>query len=133
MKVLLVNIDQEKLKSFLGVPIECVSIESFNEISCKSTGNLFFIYTDTDVNIPGEYDVKVIKKNNEITVMFDREYTISLNSGDYHLLDFKTDGTIYRYIFKIGDTKGIYVLKNKLNEDEILHFLLSLFVIEKIL
>ncbi|MBO8161411.1 MAG: hypothetical protein H0Z24_07215 [Thermosipho sp. (in: Bacteria)] len=131
-KVCLVNIDTGMLKRFLGIPVEYVNADEFDKISCKETGNLFFIYADDVEKLKYDCDVKIIKEDEKIVVYNDDEYLISLNEGDYHVLDYRTDGEIHRYILKTGNSEGLYIFKEKLSNEEILHFLLSLFVIEKI-
>lgn len=132
-KVCLANIDVELLKKFLGIPLEFKNLEDFQEISCEETGNLFFIAETKEVLDKLDCDIEILKEDNKIVIREDKEYIISINNGYYYLLNFKSDGEIFRYLFKLGDAEGFFVFKKELNENEILHFLLSIFFIEKIL
>jgi len=132
-KVFFENIDTELLKKFIGLPLEFKDLEEFKEISCQETGNLFFISTDKDRIYELDCDMKILKDGNKIVIIEDREYIISINDGYYYLLNYKSDGEIFRYLFKLGDTEGFFVFKKELDENEILHFLLSIFLIEKVL
>lgn len=132
-KVCLVNIDTALLKEYLGLPIEFINLDENEKISCQEAGNLFFVSSKENKISEMDFNVKIVMKDDKVIILEDRQYVISLNEGYYYLLDFKSDDEIFRYKFKLGDNVGMFIFKKELNEKKILHFLLSIFLIERIL
>ncbi|ACJ75359.1 hypothetical protein H17ap60334_01321 [Thermosipho africanus H17ap60334] len=111
------KINIELLKRFLG--------DSIN-LNVSQKGNKFFCDSSKTCSI--------VKKDDAIVIELEEEkYLISKSSGNYYLLDYKSADNFHRYIFNIDGEKALFVFKKALNEEEILHLLLSIFFIEKIL
>lgn len=110
------NIDIELLKKFLGNSIK---------LNFTKKGNIFYCNSDKQC--------KITSKENQIDIKFENEnYIISTKNGNYSVLDYKSDGNIHRYVFNLNGEKGLFIFKTKLSDKEILHFLLSIFFIEKL-
>ncbi|QTA37138.1 hypothetical protein JYK00_05135 [Thermosipho ferrireducens] len=58
---------------------------------------------------------------------------IGINSGDYSIADFKSSDNFFRYIVKMRNEKGIFIFRKMLSNDEILHFLVSVFLTAELL
>ncbi|ABR30528.1 hypothetical protein SU69_03430 [Thermosipho melanesiensis] len=108
------NINIALLKNFLGLELETFQKE--DKIFIKAPISC------------------TIEKNNEIIkIHLDKDYIISINDGDYYVLDYKYSKNFHRYIFFLNGEKGIFIFKKQLKNEEVLHFLLSIFFVEKII
>ncbi|ANQ53615.1 MULTISPECIES: hypothetical protein [Thermosipho] len=112
--ICLKNVNISLLKNFLGIDVEIVKKD-----------NKSFINIPVDCTI--EKDGKIIK------IKLDKEYKISITDGDYFVIDYKSSKDFHRYLLNLNGEKGIFIFKKCLNTEELLHFMLSIFFIEKLI